>query len=146
MNTTNPTLSPFQSARILLKQFQEKFAAFRECMPLAIGIDKQLIAQLPELDRKTMRTALGIHTNSLRYLKVMAKATVRFDLDGNAAGEVTEIHRTHASQILLERAKKDAELRKAQRKAEEAQRELDQAARQRAEKLSQLTAKFSRGS
>jgi ProP effector len=145
MNTTNPTPSPFQPARLLLKEFQEKFAVFRDCMPLAIGIDKQLMAQLPELDRKIMRTALGIHTNSLRYLKGMAKATVRFDLDGNTAGEVTEIHRTHASTILQERMKKDAERRKVQRKAEDAQREADQAARQRAEKLNQLTAKFSRG-
>ncbi|MFC6519674.1 ProQ/FINO family protein [Undibacterium arcticum] len=150
MNTANPTPSPFLSARALLKEFQEKFAV-RECMPLAIGIDKQLIAQLPALDRKALRTALGIHTNSLRYLKGMAKATVRFDLDGNTAGEVTETHRTHASTTLQERIKKDAERRKAQRKeedaqrkAEDAQREADQAARQRSEKLNQLTAKFSR--
>jgi len=146
MNTTNPTPSPFQSARLLLKEFQEKFAVFRDCMPLAIGIDKQLIARLPQLDRKVLRTALGIHTNSLRYLRVMAKATVRLDLDGNTAGEVTETHRTHASTILQERIKKDGERRKAQRKAEDAQREADRAERQRAEKLNQLTAKFSRGS
>jgi ProP effector len=145
MNTTNPTPSPFQSARLLLKEFQEKFAVFRDCMPLAIGIDKQLIARLPQLDRKVLRTALGIHTNSLRYLRVMAKATVRLDLDGNTAGEVTETHRTHASTILQERIKKDGERRKAQRKAEDAQREADRAERQRAEKLNQLTAKFSRG-
>ena len=146
MNTTNPTPSPFQSARLLLKEFQEKFAVFRDCMPLAIGIDKQLIARLPQLDRKVLRTALGIHTNSLRYLRVMAKATVRLDLDGNTSGEVTETHRTHASTILQERIKKDGERRKAQRKAEDAQREADRAERQRAEKLNQLTAKFSRGS
>jgi len=145
MNTTNPTPSPFQSARLLLKEFQEKFAVFRECMPLAIGIDKQLIARLPQLDRKVLRTALGIHTNSLRYLRVMAKATVRLDLDGNTSGGVTETHRTHASTILQERIKKDGERRKAQRKAEDAQREADRAERQRAEKLNQLTAKFSRG-
>ena len=145
MNTTNPTPSPFQSARLLLKEFQEKFAVFRDCMPLAIGIDKQLIARLPQLDRKVLRTALGIHTNSLRYLRVMAKATVRLDLDGNTSGEVTETHRTHASTILQERIKKDGERRKAQRKAEDAQREADRAERQRAEKLNQLTAKFSRG-
>ncbi|MDB5763884.1 MAG: proQ [Herminiimonas sp.] len=152
MNTSDPVPSTFQSARTLLKEFQEKFTVFRECMPLAIGIDKQLVVRLPELERKVLRAALGIHTNSLRYLKGMAKATVRFDLDGNAAGEVTETHRTHASRILQERVKKDAEQRKArrkaedaQRKAEDAQREADQAARQRAEKLKLLAMKFSRG-
>jgi ProP effector len=84
-------------------------------------------------------------------LKGMEKATTRFDLEGNAAAEVTELHRSHATETLRERSKKIAALRKAkreaeevQRKAAEAQRKADEAARQRAEKLSQLTAKFSR--
>lgn len=144
MITPNLTPSPAQSARILLREFQEKFASFRDCKPLAIGIDKQLVALLPELDRKVLRIALGIHTNSLRYLRGMEKATIRFDLDGNTADEVTEAHRTHAAEILRERFKKNATQRKVQREAEDAQRKADEAARQRAEKLNQLTAKFSR--
>jgi ProP effector len=142
MNTSPPNASPVQSARILLKELQEKFAAFRDCMPLSIGIDKQLASRIPELDRKLLRIALGLHTNSSRYLRAMAKATVRFDLDGNAAGEVTEAHRKHASEVLRERFKKDAEQRKAQREATAA----DEAARRHAEKLNQLAAKFSRRS
>lgn len=147
----NTAPSPAQSARTLLKELKEKFATFRDCKPLAIGIDKQLLAMLPELDRKVLRIALGIHTNSLQYLKGMEKATSRFDLEGNIANEVTETHRTHAAEILRERFKKNAELRKAQReaeqtqrKAEEAQAKAEEAARQRADKLNQLTAKFSR--
>lgn len=137
MNTPDPTPSPVQNARTLSKELQEKFAVFRDCMPLAIGIDKQLLARIPELDRKLLRIALGIHTNSLRYLKVMEKATVRFDLDGNAADEVTDVHRAHASKVISERFKKDAERRKAQREAE-------LQARQRTEKLGQLVEKFGR--
>lgn len=140
MNTPTPpssTPSPVQTARALLKEFQEKFPVFHDCAPLAIGIDKQLLAQLPELDRKTLRTALRLHTNSLRYLRGMEKATVRFDLDGKAAAEVTEEHRKHASETLRERFRKDAEQRRAQREAEETER-------RRAEKLEQLTTKFSR--
>lgn len=151
--STAPSTAPstYQSARILLKDFQAKFAVFRDCLPLGIGIDKQLLAQLPELDRKVLRAALGIHTNSLRYLKVMEKATGRFDLEGNAAGDVTDVHRSHATTLLQERFKKEAEQRKAQRQAEKLQREAekaqqaaDEAARLRADKLNQLTAKFSR--
>lgn len=151
MTTTESTPSPFQSARILLKEFQEKFAVFGDFLPLAIGIDKQLIAQLPEVSRKTLRTALGIHTNSLRYLKGMEKATVRFNLDGTNADDVTDVHRTHATTTLKERFKKNAEQRKAQRLAEEAQRKAEAALREaaeaerlRAEKLAQLAEKFSR--
>ncbi len=136
MTTPTPISAPAQPARTLLKELQGKFTVFREYMPLAIGIDKQLRARLPELDRKVLRTALGIHTNSLRYLKGMEKATVRFDLDGNTADEVAETHRAHASEILRERFKKAAAQRKAEREAEEA-------ARQSAEKLNQLAAKFS---
>jgi len=148
MNTPNPAPSPatspapnpagpVQAARALLKEFQEKFAVFRDCQPLAIGIDKQLLARMPDLERKTLRTALRFHTHALRYLKAMEKATVRFDLDGNPADEVTEEHRNHASETIRERFKKDAEQRKAQRQAEDAER-------RRAEKLDQLAAKFSR--
>jgi ProP effector len=140
MNTPSPAANPAQSARALLKEFQEKFEVFRDCMPLAIGIDKQLIARIPEIDRKVLRIALGMHTNSSRYLRRMAKATNRVDLDGNSADEVPEAHRTHAAEILKERAKKEADQRKAQREAAVA----EEAERKRAEKLSQLAEKFSR--
>ncbi len=151
--TPNPAASaaasPGQSARALLKEFQEKFPAFREYMPLTIGIDKQLFALYPELSRKSLRVALGIHTNSLRYLKMMEKAKNRFDLEGNAAEEVTEEHRAHASTVLRERAKKVAEQRKAQRAVEEAAlaaKAAEETARQTAEKLQQLASKFARKS
>jgi ProP effector len=147
MNTpdkSNPaTSNPVQAARALIKEFQEQFAVFRDHQPLAIGIDKQLLARLPEIDRKVLRTALRIHTNSTPYLKAMGKATARFDLDGNAAAEVSEEHRNHATTTLNERFKKVAEQRKAQREAEHAQRQAEQAERRKTE-LEQLAAKFSR--
>lgn len=136
-----PTAAPAgPSPRALLKKLQADFAVFRDSKPLAIGVDKQLQARLPEVERKVLRIALGIHTNSLRYLKAMEKATVRFDLDGNTADEVTDAHRSHASEAVRERLKKDAEKRKAQRAAEAA----EAAERQRTEKLGQLLAKFGR--
>jgi ProP effector len=136
----NPTAIVVPSARTLLKQFQQQFPAFRDCLPLAIGIDKQILARLPELDRKTMRTALGIHTGSLRYLRAMEKATVRFDLDGAAGAEVTDVHRAHAKETLQQRFKKEAERKKAERDAAQAA----EADRLRQEKLLQLASKFSR--
>ncbi len=144
MTTTESTPNAFQTARTLLKELQEKFAVFGGFQPLAIGIDKQLIAQSPDVSRRTLRTALGIHTNSLRYLKGMEKATVRFNLDGSQADEVTDEHRAHASLTLKERFKKNAEQRKAQRQQEETQRKAEEAERMRAEKLNQLAQKFSR--
>jgi len=129
-----------QSPRALLKQLQQQFKAFRDCLPLAIGIDKQVLARMPDLNRKTMRAALGIHTGSMRYLRAMEKATVRYDLDGNAGAEVTDTHRQHAKELLQERFKKEAERKKAER--EMAVKE--EADRKRQEKLEQLATKFAR--
>jgi ProP effector len=142
MNTPNSAENPGQQARVLLKTLQQSFSVFRDYSPLAIGIDKQVLARLDPLDRKTLRIALGMHTHSLRYLKVMEKATHRLDLDGNPAEEVTDTHRSYAAELLRERFKKDAERRRAQREAEAAEREAATLERKRAEKLSQLMEKF----
>lgn len=137
MTVSEPVLNPAQAARELLKEFQQKFDVFHNCLPLAIGIDKQLLTQLPTLDRKALRIALGVHTSSSRYLKTMAKATVRYDLDGKVSEEVTDVHRAHAARVLQDRFKKEAERRKALREAEEA-------ANRHTAKLRELAAKFSR--
>jgi ProP effector len=131
---------PADSPRALLKQLQQQFAAFRNCLPLEIGIDKQLLARMPDLNRKLMRAALGIHTGSMRYLRAMEKATVRYDLDGKAGAEVTDTHRQHAKELLQQRFKKEAERKKAERDAA-AEAEAE---RKRQEKLQLLATKFGR--
>jgi len=132
--------TPAPSARALLKQLAQQFPPFRDFLPLAIGIDKQILAQVPDIDRKLMRAALGIHTGSQRYLRAMEKATVRYNLDGSTGAEVTDVHRKHAKDTLSERFRKEAERKKAEREAQAA----EEAAQRRQEKLEQLTAKFSR--
>ena len=135
MNTPTPPSSPIDAARALLKTFQESYPVFGECQPLAIGIDKQIRAQKPDVDKKALRVALSLHTNSLRYLKTMEKGTTRFNLDGTPAGEIEQAHRDRAAEILRERYKKSAERKKAQQEAEKAER-------QRTEKLQRLAEKF----
>ncbi len=137
MTTPTAPVTSAPNARQLLKELQETFPVFRDCLPLAIGIDKQLLARLPGLDRKALRIALGMHTHSLRYLKTMERATVRVDLDGQPADEIPPTHRSHAAEMIKERVRKQAEQRKAQREAEVL-------ARQHAEKLGQLVEKFGR--
>lgn len=139
-STVAPAGGQPPSARTLLKQLQQQFPTFGKCLPLSIGIDKQLLAKMPELDRKTMRAALGIHTGSLRYLRTMEKATVRYDLDGTAGAAVTDVHRLHAKETLQQRFKKEAERKKAEVDAAKAL----EADRLRAEKLQLLASKFSR--
>ena len=137
MNTENTTENPVQNARSLIKTLQEQYAVFRDCLPLAIGIDKQLLAQQPDLSRKALRLALRSHTMSTRYLKEMEKGTQRLNLDGSPAGDVTDENRQHASELLKERFKKQAEQRKAAELAARAES-------RKQEKLLALTEKFGR--
>lgn len=137
MNAATPESASTQTPNQLLKQLQSQFAVFRDCAPLAIGIDKQILKQLPDTDRKLLRVALAMHTKSTRYLKQTQRAEVRLNLDGSAAEPVAEEHRTRAAEIVRERQKKMAEQHKAAREAEEAAKRLDK-------KLGQLAQKFAR--
>ena len=123
--------------RALLKTLQERFEVFRNFSPLAIGIDKQVFEKLPELSKKSLRLAMRSHTISTRYLKEMEKGTVRLNLDGSPAGEVTDENRQHAAEQLKERFRKLAE----QRREAEAAAKAEQ---RHQEKLNQLTEKFGR--
>lgn len=137
MTTTETTTEKTVDARALLKELQTRFDVFRNFSPLAIGIDKQVFPQLPDVSKKSLRLAMRSHTMSTRYLKEMEKGTVRLNLDGTPAGEVTDENRQHAAEQLKERFKKQAE----QRKAAEAEAKAEQ---RRQEKLSQLAEKFGR--
>ena len=142
MNPPETDQTTGQKARALLKTLQETFPVFRDYSALAIGVDKLLLTQQPDLERKVLRLALGMHTNSARYLKTMEKARHRVDLAGNVVAEVPEEHRKHASEVIRERFKKDAERRKALREAEALEKQRAAIENQRAEKLSQLVEKF----
>ncbi|MDR1890537.1 MAG: ProQ/FinO family protein [Zoogloeaceae bacterium] len=117
--------APTQNPRALLKELQAQFPAFRDCLPLSIGIDKAIKAALPEVSKKSLRIALSLHTHGNRYLRGMAKATQRFDLNGLPVGEVTEEHRQHAAETLRERMKKQADERRAAQKAEREQQKAE---------------------
>jgi len=140
MTTESTSPTPLALARALLKELQEQYVVFRECRPLAIGVDKQLLAARPDIDRKVLRLALRTHTASVRYLKAVEKGAQRFDLEGNAVADLAEEHRTHAADTLRERFRKDAEQRRAKAAAEKA----EEAAQRRTEKLNQLAAKFAK--
>ena len=122
----------------LLETLTTRFAAFRDGLPLALGIHKAIKEQMPEVDLGQLRLALKAHTASFRYLKAIATGKQRFDLDGNPAGELTDEHREIAANELRQRFKKAAERRKVEEKA----RKDQEARQQHAEKLAQLAARF----
>ena len=146
MNTPNNAV-PATIAHALLQNLRKDFPVFHDCLPLAIGIDKQIVARLPETDRKVLRVALAMHTKSSNYLRRLSKAKTRFNLDGSAAEDLAQSHVTYASTVLKERSKRKEENQQAQRELElQTQREAEETetARVRSEKIGLLAAKFSR--
>lgn len=131
------TAAAGKAARQLLRELEGQFPVFRDALPLAIGIDKQLLARRPEIERKILRIALRLHTQSVRYLKGVEKAATRFDLDGQPGDALDDAHRAHAAERLRERFRQNAAQQKARREAEAAEQ-------RRNDKLQQLAAKFSR--
>ncbi|MDR2366306.1 MAG: ProQ/FinO family protein [Zoogloeaceae bacterium] len=101
--------APEPGPREILKTLYARFPVFRAGEPLAIGIDKAVRAELPDLPRKSLRIALSIHTHSNRYLRNTAKARHRLDLQSAPAGEITESQRQYAAEHLRERLKKQVE-------------------------------------
>lgn len=132
--------SPKSPRNVLLQTLRETFPAFASYQPLAIGIHEAVNARLPDLVAAELKTALRIHTKSTRYLKSMASAKHRVDLDGNPAGDITDEQRTHAAELLKERFRKDRE----RKTAEEAARMAQEAEQRKQEKLQQLAARFSK--
>lgn len=123
--------------RAILKRLQAESPAFRDSKPLALKIDASILARFPDFDRRNLRIALRMHTASTKYLKAVERGGERFDLDGKAAGEVTEEQRLHAATTLKERFAAVAKQQRERRAAEEAER-------RHAEKLQQLVSKFGR--
>jgi ProP effector len=138
---------PASIAHALLQNFRKQFPVFRDALPLAIGIDRQISARLPDTDPQVLRVAMAMHTKSNPYLRRMTKAVTRFNLDGSIAEELNETHRSHAATMLAQRIMRNEEFQKVQREHElrvKQEAKEAEAARLRAEKISQLAQRFSR--
>ena len=130
--------------RALLEQLNAQFPVIAQAQPLAIGIDKALFEQLPDVPRKHIRTALRVHTTSTRYLKSVARSTQRLDLQGQVAGEITEDQQAHAKEQLEERFAKAALARKTLKQQTRKQEVEIRRAAQQEKKLNALVEKFSK--
>lgn len=129
MTDPKPAQKPAHARRNpTLEKLSETYAVFRDGKPLALGIHKVLLERQPELGKEAIRKALHIHTASTRYLKSLACADQRFDLDGQPAGEVTDEQRQQAQAEVKERIKKSIEKRKAEEAAKERQAKLEKLA------------------
>ena len=103
---TTPARPPFrvrvEQARTILRERYPTLFAAADPKPLAIGIHRVLLERHPELDFSGLKRALTLHTGRFSYQKLLKAGAVRFDLDGQPAGEVTEEQAEIARQRLAE--------------------------------------------
>jgi ProP effector len=121
-------LRPATLIAVLTKRFPAVFVAdgWQEHRPLAIGIHEAL-AEAGVLQPDEVALALRCYAGRRRYLEAVAAGGVRFDLDGNPAGEVTEQQATWARGRLarLDAAAAKGSAGRAQQAAREAQQAID---------------------
>ncbi len=112
----------------ILTQLSASSIAFRETRPLAIGIHKAIQIVHPEIDKNSLKATLKRYTASTKYLKAVAAGGARYDLEGNASGEITPEQKTQANEALLDRFRKQAERHREAEKEKQHQAKLQQLA------------------
>jgi ProP effector len=128
---------PAAVAKLLAERFPAVFAP-GQARPLKLKIQADIQARLETPpSRKVLSIVLQRHTTSTAYLRAMATATQRFDLDGQPAGELAEEHRSAAQAEVERRRAIVAEKRAAEREAERAVQREQQRDQQRAQRQQQ---------
>ena len=123
-----PDLSPAACAARLTELFPALFAP--PVKPIKLRIQADIQQRAPGLfNKRSLSVFLHRHTTSTPYLRALATAPQRIDLDGNAAGEIAEEHRSAAAAELARRR----ELHEARRVQERAAQREQQRAAQREE-------------
>jgi sRNA-binding protein len=98
-----PDLSPADCARELAQRFPALFGTPRP-QPLKLRIQADIQARAPGVfTRRALSHFLHRHTTGNGYLRALAAAPHRVDLDGQPAGEIAEEHRSAAAAELARR-------------------------------------------
>ena len=142
-----PELTPAACAARLAELFPAVFGA--PPRPLKLRIQADIQERAPGIfTRKTLSVFLHRFTTTNAYLTAITKAPSRFDLDGAAAGELSDEHRAAAAEELKRRrglheerrvAERDAQAQAQQARAADEQGRRDRAALLRAFEASTVT-------
>ena len=92
------TMSKKKQTDMIADHIYNKFDVFKKFKPLAVGIDQDLVAALPQFDATLIARVLANHCRRPRYLKGLARGGKRFDLNGRFKGEVTAEEQAIAQQ------------------------------------------------
>lgn len=89
LKTAVQTMSKKKQTDMIADHIYGKYDVFKRFKPLALGIDQDLIAALPQYDPALIARVLSNHCRRPRYLKALARGGKRFDLNNRFKGEVS---------------------------------------------------------
>lgn len=92
------TMSKKKQTDMIAEHIYRKYDVFKYFKPLAIGIDQDLIAALPQYDSTLIARVLANHCRRPRYIKSLARGGKRFDLNNRFKGEVSAEEQAIAQQ------------------------------------------------
>ena len=95
----------------IVTQWKERYPVFKKCLPLKMGIDRDILERHPDINAVLVKKALQFHVSNFKYLSSVCKQTHRFDLDEQPTAEISEEEKQHSRDFL----KKLMELRKGTR-------------------------------
>jgi sRNA-binding protein len=128
-----PQLNPAACAELLRQHFPALFSG--PAKPFKLRIQQDIQQRAPGVFSKgTLSAFFRRHTGSTGYLIALSKATHRFDLDGQPAGELSEEHKQLAQAELTRRRQL---MREREQQAQAQQREQQRAQQQEAQRAQQ---------
>ncbi|MBO0611423.1 ProQ/FINO family protein [Thiothrix fructosivorans] len=86
------------------QQLNGHFGAWRDHLPLAVGIEKAIFRYISEnhvsASKRVVQQLLLHHTSTIQYLNNIMQQPMRYNLDGSPSGEIIPAEREYASQKL----------------------------------------------
>ena len=92
------TMSKKKQTDMIADHIYGKYDVFKRFKPLALGIDQDLAAAMPQYDPALIARVLANHCRRSRYLTALARGGKRFDLNNRFKGEVSAEEQAIAAQ------------------------------------------------
>lgn len=103
-NPKKPLVKPSDIRTDSLDAALNNFSVWREYVPLAIGIEKQVFQLIARLElsssKRVVMRLLARHTHDKHYLQRLFAGGGRYNLDGTKAGEILPMEQKHAADKL----------------------------------------------
>lgn len=108
------TMSKKKQTELIADHIYGKYEVFSRFKPLALGIEQELVAALPQFDPTLIARVLSNHCRRPRYIKALTRGGKRFNLQNRFQGEITPEEQQYAQQnpMMKEMMEKQAQRQK----------------------------------